>query len=414
MKNKGEKGKGGGVFGEWMKKKGKHSLEIDIKALLGEIEKTSSDLENIFQKEIINENYSRFLKFVNNLPLYKPKELYIKLEELGYRGQERARKLACVMAYRHVKRIKAIFEKGIPPEKLPPKTNYLFIGPTGCGKTFIAHLLFQKILNLPCVIIDLTKYSETGYVGENIINIPAQLIHFAGGNKYLAEVGVVVMDEFDKIAGSTSSIRFAGAGTTKDVSGYGVQRELLKLLEGGKFPYGEDIHVQGYIDTTNILFIGLGAFSGITNLGKDLNMGFLKEVKDKEGNLIAYRINEEDTKSIQKFYEYGFLPELIARFQRIIPFNPLDMKTLEQILEVKLEKIKAEFLMEGFEIKLTDRAKKHIVNQSLSRQTGARAIESILLEKLEEAGFEIFGEERRGKLIIDEKNGELNVKIKGG
>lgn len=414
MKGKGENKKG--VFEEWMKNKGGHSCRIDAEDLINEIKKISSRTKPLLQKKPLDLPYSRFLKFVEELPLYTPKELYVKLEELGYRGQEKARKLASVMAYRHIKRIKMIYQMKIPPQELPQKTNYLFIGPTGCGKTYIAQLLFGEILNLPYVIVDITKYSETGYVGENIINIPARLIHSANGNKYLAQIGVIILDEFDKIASSSSNARFAGAGTTKDVSGYGVQRELLKLLEGGKFPYGDDIHAEGFIDTSNILFIGLGAFSGLPYLSKDSRMGFLKEIKDNERNLIAYQISEQDTKNIYKFQEYGFLPELIARFQRIIPFSPLDRKTLEQILEVKLEKIKAEFLLEGYEIKLTQKAKEYIVNESLLRQTGARGIESVLLEKLEEAGFEIFGENKKGRIIIDEKNGELKVKInfKGG
>ncbi len=360
-------------------------------------------------REHIEANEAAINKLLS-APLYTPQELYQKLEELGYRGQERARKAMCVAAYRHFKRVKKILSG--EKKNLPPKTNYLLMGPTGCGKTYIIELLFGKILKLPYVIIDITKYSETGYVGESVLNIPYKLIEAAHGNVLLAKFGVVAIDEFDKIAGCHSNIRFAGAGTTKDVSGYGVQRELLKLVEGSKVSYGrDDLSLEGHIDTSNILFFAIGAFSGFLTHSVKKEIGFLKEIKSVE-NKIAYEIDQYTAEDVTKFQSYGFLPELIARFQRIIVFEPLDKKTLKEILHLKLKEVKNEFQEEGFEIRITPRAEDFIVEEAVRRQTGARAIESVIMRHLEEMSFEIFGQQKEGKIIVDVKNGELNVKIK--
>ncbi len=356
-----------------------------------------------------------FEKFIKNLPLYSPEELYNLLEKEGYRGQEEARKMVCVAVYRHLRRIKMIYEYRVSPENLPERVNYIFIGPTGCGKTYIMELLFGRILKIPYVIIDITKYSETGYVGENVINIPYKLIQAAKGNKYLAQIGAIIIDEFDKIAGSTSNLRFAGAGTQKDVSGYGVQRELLKLLEHGIFEYGEDHNVEGRINTQEILFVALGAFSGFTKEFSPKDVGFLKEF-DEEGNVIAYRLKGEE-EDVSNFFKYGFLPELIARFQRIIPFEPLDRKTLKEILELKIEKLKTEFLLEGVELVLKERAKNFIVDKALEKGVGARGIESALLKELERIAFNIFGKNKKGKVIVDSDGENIKTKIlfdKGG
>lgn len=350
-----------------------------------------------------------FEKFIKDLPLYSPEELYNLLEKEGYRGQEEARRMVCVAVYRHLRRIKMIYEYKVPPENLPERVNYIFMGPTGCGKTYIMELLFGRILKIPYVIIDITKYSETGYVGENVINIPYKLIQAARGNKYLAQIGAIIIDEFDKIAGATSNLRFAGAGTQKDVSGYGVQRELLKLLEHGIFEYGEDHNVEGKIDTREILFIALGAFSGFSKETIEKGMGFLKEV-DKKGNVIAYKLKGEE-EDVYNFFKYGFLPELIARFQRIIPFEPLDRKTLKEILDLKIEKLRSEFRLEGFELILKERVKDFVVDKAFEKGVGARGIESVLLKELEKIAFNIFGKNKRGKVILDSEKGKINTKV---
>ena len=170
------------------------------------------------------------VRFAKELPVLSPREIYRRLEELGYRGQNEARRAVSLMAYRHVRRIKRIYVDGVKREHLLPKSNTLLIGPTGCGKTFLVELLFQQILHLPTVIIDITTYSETGYVGQDPSTILTRLLHAADDNPLLAAIGIVCLDEFDKIASGQNNAVFAGAGTTKDVTGLGVQRELLKML----------------------------------------------------------------------------------------------------------------------------------------------------------------------------------------
>jgi len=166
-----------------------------------------------------------FVNKIRDLPLLSPKKIYALLEYHGYRGQKVARKALSLMAYRHIKRLKKLYIDKKSPEKVTPKFNYLFIGPTGCGKTYIVELLFGKILKIPNVIIDITTYSETGYIGEDVSTILTRLVKAAGDDVRWASCGIVCIDEFDKLATSRSSARFSGEGTTKDVSGLGVQRE---------------------------------------------------------------------------------------------------------------------------------------------------------------------------------------------
>ena len=170
-----------------------------------------------------------FVKYVRDLHAPSPRAIFTRLEELGYRGQAEARRAVSLLAYRHVRRIKRVHLDGVKRDQLLPKTNMVLAGPTGCGKTHLVELLFQQILRLPTVIIDITTYSETGYVGQDPSTILTRLLHAADDNPLLASIGIVCLDEFDKIASGQNNALFAGAGTTKDVTGMGVQRELLKM-----------------------------------------------------------------------------------------------------------------------------------------------------------------------------------------
>ena len=214
-----------------------------------------------------------FIKFVRDLPLLSPQAIFARLEELGYRGQREARRAVSLMAYRHVRRIRRIYLDGAKREQLLPKTNTLLIGPTGCGKTHLVELLFREVLRLPTVIIDITTYSETGYVGQDPSTILTRLLHAADDNPLLASIGIVCLDEFDKIASGQNNAIFAGAGTTKDVTGLGVQRELLKMLESSEVVVPLELTHSSYGDhvvmsTADVAFVAAGAFSGLPPGGR--------------------------------------------------------------------------------------------------------------------------------------------------
>ncbi len=168
--------------------------------------------------------------YIAGIPALSPQQMFDLIGRHGYIGQVQARKAICLMAFRHINRLKKLYLKGIPRDALPGKENYLFIGPTGSGKTFLIELLFQQVLKIPTVIIDITSYSETGYIGQDVPTIITRLIHAADGDSRLASIGIVCIDEFDKIATGHNNALFSGQGTTKDVTGMGVQRELLKML----------------------------------------------------------------------------------------------------------------------------------------------------------------------------------------
>jgi ATP-dependent Clp protease ATP-binding subunit ClpX len=357
--------------------------------------------------------------FVQSLPLPTPKQISQELEALGYRGQLASRKAAALAAYRHVKRLKLLHIKKTPRNELPSRPNTVLMGPTGCGKTYLIELLFGEIFKLPYVIVDMTKFTESGYVGDDVVNILVQLVYAANESIDIAECGVVVLDEFDKIAGSISTARFAGQGTTKDVSGYGVQRELLKILEGTdvQIPLDFGFSSRGpraFISTRDITFFSVGAFSGIRSLFEKGGMGFLQDIdKSHDGaDAIAYKVTEDELNDITRFQLFGFLPELIARFNRIVPFSPLDKETLKDILLLKVQRYKREFKEEGFVLSMDDRVADLIISEALRRQTGARGLDVALSKHLEDIAFELFGTGSEGEITLTVTGGKISHTFK--
>jgi ATP-dependent Clp protease ATP-binding subunit ClpX len=350
-------------------------------------------------------------EFIDKVPLLSPVDISSELEKLGYKGQIDQRRALSLMAYRHVRRLKRIYLESESPNDLPPKQNVLMLGPTGCGKTFMVELLFQNILKLPTVIVDITSFTESGYIGDDVRTILTRLMLNANGDQLLAECGVVCLDEFDKIASSSSNTRFAGQGTTKDVSGYGVQRELLGMIHGTDVVVAMDYGFSEYghrvqVSTHNIPFIACGAFSGMDELLREnrSNIGF-RNAQDED----LSQLTLDEVGSFQKF---GFLPELIGRFSRIISFPKLSTETLKQILkENVLPQFSNEFKAEDLELTVSEAALNHLVGRSEKRNTGARGLQTELIAAVERAAFDTFMQKKNARVVIDVKDGQLTSEV---
>ena len=352
-------------------------------------------------------------EFVRSLPLIPPPEIFARLEQLGYKGQDEPRRALSLMAYRHVRRLKRLHVDGETRRLLPPKQNTLLVGPTGSGKTFLIESLFQQLFHLPTLIVDVTSFTESGYVGDDVHTILTRLVYAAEGDLMLAQCGVICLDEFDKLASSTSNARFAGEGTTKDVSGYGVQRELLKMLEGKDVMVPMDFGHSAYgqrapLSTLDIPFIACGTFSGMDDVLKATNksIGF----KDKASTSDATSPVLEE---IEGFQRYGFLPELMGRFARIVRFQALSSATLKQILHDNvLPQFVREFQLEGLHLNVTEGALDFIIERSLKRGTGARGLHANLVAAVEQAAFENFQRVTNAEIVIEVTRGSLRSELR--
>jgi ATP-dependent Clp protease ATP-binding subunit ClpX len=350
------------------------------------------------------------------IDVQSPRRIDERLEELGYRGQVRARRAAAVLAYRHLRRLKRLHLDG---EVADPGTrqNCLFLGPTGCGKTYLVELLFRSILEVPTVMVDATQFSETGYVGDDVNTILSRLLAQAGGDLDWASCGVVCMDEFDKLATSRSDARFAGQQTTKDVSGFGVQRGLLSLLSAQKVDFPPDFGFTSRqppltMPMAGITFIACGAFSGFKGVVEGLDgeerIGFGHEVRARLPDAIAAGIMEEELAKTTAFARYGFVPELIGRFNRLVAFAPLDADTLKAILEGGiLAEYQREFAAEGMTLVAEDSVLDHVVDQALLRETGGRGLRAELSRILEDAAYEHFGQQNEGEIRLRLHDGAI-------
>jgi ATP-dependent Clp protease ATP-binding subunit ClpX len=374
----------------------------------GKDEDYPNELEDFFRQRDTG-----LREFAEALPLMPPAAISEELERLGYKGQDDQRRALALMAYRHVRRLKRIHVDGEDYRNLPPKQNVLMVGPTGCGKTFMVELLFRHVFKLPTVVVDITSFTESGYVGDDARTILTRLMAAAGENSELAECGVVCLDEFDKLASASSNARFAGQGTTKDVSGYGVQRELLAMLEGTVVPVPTDYGFSAYgqrvdLSTRNIPFIACGAFSGLDEMLKARRSGIGFRSTEETDDPTSLTLDE-----VESFQKYGFLPELIGRFSRIVVFEPLPAETLRRILvENVLPQFEGEFRGEGLKLTVTEDALQYIVARSQRRGTGARGLNTELVAAVERAAFETFGRTANAEVNITLANGRLESEVR--
>jgi ATP-dependent Clp protease ATP-binding subunit ClpX len=342
--------------------------------------------------ELIHEEFGVLDKeYRDNIPT--PKELFKHLDRYVI-GQKDAKKALSIAVYNHYKRITP-FEKGIKDDAdvEVSKSNILLMGPTGTGKTYLAQSL-ARIMDVPFVIVDATALTQAGYVGEDVENILLRLIQNADGDVEKAQRGIVYIDEIDKIAR-----RADGASLGRDVSGEGVQQGLLKIIEGtisSVQPTNERKHRgQDFIkiDTTNILFIVSGAFSGLEEIISErihkTGVGFGASLKPT-GKISAEIFSKVETEDLHKF---GMIPELIGRLPIISYVSPLSEEDLEKILvEPKnslVTQYKRLFELDNTYLQFEDDAITKIAELATERGNGARGLRSIVEYLLKDIMFEI-------------------------
>lgn len=348
--------------------------------------------------------------YIKTLPVMSPVEMAKVIYREGYIGQDQAVKSLCLLAWRHLNRLKKVFVDGIDYKNLPPKTNALLLGCTGCGKTFLVELLFSKIISLPVVIVDASTFVETGYVGTHVSSIFTRLIQVAGNNEKAA-LGIVCLDEFDKLCISHSVARYAGQGTTKDLK-YGVQCELLKLMESFEVSIPLKLGIDDKmitLNTRNIPLIGCGAFSGLASMLKKQGKAIGFGTGDGKNSQTDFK---EEIKKASSFENYGIIPELFGRFSSVTVFDALTKDELKMILERNtVSQYEKELALNGLGLQVCPNVYSLIVDQCLARGTGARGLQTALVSYLEDGLFQAYSDPNSQGIRLFVNGGRIGWEI---